>query len=92
MGNLKRGVYKKFVVRRTDGRDKPGQKHHGCEYFVLDVYHDKFAIPALGAYAKACFKEYPILAAHLRDFLNGTGHPNKGGASNRIALIRDNKP
>lgn len=60
------GVYEKFKVERTDGRSEPGEKHHGCTYFVLDLNHDKHAIPALRAYAKSCAKEYPELAADLK--------------------------
>lgn len=60
------GLYRKFEVNRTDGSDAPGGKHHGCEYFVLDTTHDKFAAPALLAYANACESEYPELAADLR--------------------------
>lgn len=56
------GVYRKFNVSRTDGRDKPGGDRHGAEYFVLDVTHDKFAKPALAAYAAACRNDYPALA------------------------------
>lgn len=32
-----RGLYVKFHVERTDGRSAQGEKHHGCQYFVLDV-------------------------------------------------------
>lgn len=60
------GVYEKYHVRRTDGRDAPGEKHADCCYFVLDLNHDKHAIPALKAYADACALEYPLLAIHLR--------------------------
>ena len=56
------GVYRKFNVSRTDGRDQPGGDRHGAEYFVLDVTHDKFAKPALAAYAAACRNDYPALA------------------------------
>lgn len=56
------GVYRKFNVSRTDGRDQPGNDRHGAEYFVLDVTHDKFAKPALAAYAAACRNDYPALA------------------------------
>lgn len=62
----KRGLYGKFFVERTDGRSAPGQKHDGCEYFVLDLDHDKHAGPALEAYAASCDSEYPALAADLR--------------------------
>jgi hypothetical protein len=65
--NKAQGVYRKFDVRRTDGSDQPGGKHEGCEYFVLDVTHDPYAIPALTAYAKACEDTHPVLAADLRD-------------------------
>lgn len=58
----KRGLYQKYEVRRTDGSDK----HKHCEYFVLDLNHDKHARKALKAYAKSCEKEYPHLAADLR--------------------------
>lgn len=59
------GLFKKFNVSRTDGLDAPGEKHHGAEYFVLDVTDDPFAIPALAAYASACRNDYPLLAADL---------------------------
>lgn len=57
-----RGIYDKYNVERTDGSSKPGGKHDGCAYFVLDLEHDEFAIAALKAYAKACRREYPALA------------------------------
>jgi hypothetical protein len=60
-----RGLYNKFEVKRVDGKDNPGEKHHGCEYFVLDVTHDKFAAVALVAYANACASEYPELSKEL---------------------------
>jgi len=61
------GLYRKFVVERTNGSSGPGGKHEHCDYFVLDWMHDKFAIPAALAYAKACEAEYPELARDLRD-------------------------
>jgi hypothetical protein len=66
MGKREVGLYNKFFVERTDGTGAPGGKHHGCEYFVLDLTHDKFAKAALAAYANACRSEYPLLAADLR--------------------------
>lgn len=66
MGDKSRGLYNKFTVERTDGTSASGQKHDGCEYFVLDLTHDKFTIPALAAYIDACTVEYPRLAADLR--------------------------
>lgn len=65
MGDRNRGLYGKFYVERTDGKSAPGEKHHGCEYFLLDLNHDKYAIPALRAYAEHCVAEYPALAHDL---------------------------
>ncbi len=48
--SMPKGLYEKFRVERTDGRSEPGEKHEGCEYFVLDLDHDPHAIPALKAY------------------------------------------
>jgi hypothetical protein len=59
------GLYKKFNVERVDGSSGPGGKHENCEYFVLDIKHDKFAIPAMAAYADACEYEYPELAEDI---------------------------
>ncbi len=61
-----RGLYNKFVVTRTDGRSAPGEKHEGCQYFILDVTHDPFAGAALRAYADQCETHYPQLAKDLR--------------------------
>lgn len=54
MGDKTKGLYGKFIVQRTDGSDQHGGKHHGCEYFVLDLSHDKHAYMALRAYANSC--------------------------------------
>lgn len=59
------GLYRKFDVRRTDGRDLPGGDREGATYFVLDVTHDPHAKPALAAYAAACMADYPQLAGDL---------------------------
>ena len=66
MSRKELGLYNKFSVGRTDGRDNPGEKHCDCDYFVLDLTHDPYALPAILAYADACFREYPQLAADLR--------------------------
>lgn len=47
------GLYRKFKVERTDGQSAPGGKHHGCEYFVLDMNHDKHALAAIRAYIRS---------------------------------------
>lgn len=66
-----KGLYRKFTVRRTDGTDAPGQKHDQCTYFVLDMDHDKHAIPALRAYAKSCKASHPHLARDLEAVCDG---------------------
>lgn len=66
-----RGLYDKFIVERTDGKSAPGQKHHDCRYFVLDIDHDPNAIPALRAYGKACMSEYPNLSRDIAGILYG---------------------
>lgn len=66
MGDKTRGLYGKFYVSRVDGSGLPGGKHDGCDYFVLDLTHDKHAASALRAYADSCAAEYPLLAADLR--------------------------
>ncbi|HBT32008.1 MAG TPA: hypothetical protein DEB15_03800 [Pusillimonas sp.] len=63
----RQGLFRKFDVRRTDGSDHPGGKHHGCRYFVLDIDHDPYAQAALSAYAGVCEQSHPELAADLRD-------------------------
>lgn len=55
----------KFVVKRSDGSSEPGGKHADCKFFVLDLEHDRFAAPALRAYAEACDADYPLLAADI---------------------------
>ena len=66
MKDQDRGVYDKYsVVERTDGRHAPGEKHHNCQYFVLDLSHDPHSIEALRAYAESCASEYPNLASDL---------------------------
>lgn len=68
---FKAGLYRKYDVHRTDGSDAPGGKHEQCCYFVLDLTHDKHALPALKAYAKSCSDEFPRLAADLLAIVNG---------------------
>lgn len=66
MGDPNRGLYRKFHIERADGQSALGQKHADCDYFVLDLDHDDFALPALEAYEKACRDRYPLLATDLR--------------------------
>lgn len=62
------GLFNKFLVRRQDGSDinELYGKHYGCEYFVLDMTHDKYAVGALRKYADDCEKDLPTLARDLR--------------------------
>lgn len=60
------GLFRKFVVRRVDGSDAPGGKHHGCEYFVIDMTNDQYAPVALRPYAVACRATHPALSADLQ--------------------------
>lgn len=59
------GIFEKFAVRRNDGSDAPGGKHHGCAYFVLDLDHDQHASAAMIAYAASCRVTHPQLAADI---------------------------
>lgn len=65
IGRSEVGLYRKFSVERKDGRSAEGEKHHGCEYFVLDLNHDPFAYAAITTYARKCSDKYPELAADL---------------------------
>jgi hypothetical protein len=59
--NKHRGMYEKYTVTRNDG----SERHVGCEYFVLDMTHDKHAKAAILAYANSCKSEYPQLSYDL---------------------------
>lgn len=60
-----KGLYEKFHVERTDGESALGKKHDDCDYFILDLTHDKHAIPAIAAYAASCTTENALLAGDL---------------------------
>lgn len=85
MGDKTRGLYGKFGIERTDGRHNQGEKHEGCEYFVLDLNHDFFAYAALIAYRDACQEAYPLLAADLTERIDNPLLPeiNLGGEYSR---------
>ena len=67
LDDRERGMYGKYRVKKLG--DAAG-KHSECAYFVLDVTHDPFAIPALIAYAEACRKSHPLLSADLLRMAN----------------------
>lgn len=61
-----RGIHWKYDVKRADIRDqRPGDRHYGCDYFVLDLTHDPDALVAATAYAEACMESRPQLSADL---------------------------
>lgn len=70
MNDKEMGLYPKYNVTRRDGSSEPGGKHEGCQYFVLDLTRDKFAIAALREYAEACRFEYPQLSKDLKVLAN----------------------
>lgn len=85
----RQGLFRKFDVRRVDGSDQPGGKHHGCRYFVLDVDHDQHAHAALTAYAAACESSHPELAADLRSKWGAA--PNNQPAPEQEQILYDPK-
>lgn len=60
-----RGLYDKFFVERTDGRDQEGGDRQDSQYFVLDYVHDPYAVEALKFYAHKCKDEYPELSKDI---------------------------
>lgn len=87
IADQKKGLYRKYRVERLDGSSGPGGKHEHCEYFVLDLVHDKFAQPALRAYASACAAEYPALAADLMQKAGGD-EPANAEAVRVVSALR----
>ncbi len=84
MSDLTRGLYHKFNVERTDGSSEPGGKHHGCDYFILDLTHDKHAYAALRGYIDSCRSEFPALADDLTEKcrqMESRRDMNRGGKS-----------
>jgi len=57
MSETEKGLHGKYHVSRTDGSSKSGGKHDQCEYFVLDLTHDKHAVRALKGYIGSLRKE-----------------------------------
>lgn len=88
MSDHEKGLYRKYDIRRTDGSSAPGRKHDGCPYFVLDITHDEFAIPALRAYADACRTTHPDLAADLDKITKAKGETIDGSALVASRILR----
>jgi len=59
------GLMRKFKVERLTPSSR-GINHDACQYFVLDIDHDRHARAAALAYAQSCELEYPNLARDLR--------------------------
>jgi len=77
--DMNKGVYEKYTITRNDGRDKAGEKHHGCAYFALDLNHDPHARAAIKAYADSCRLTFPDLAKDLDELAlrNDLFNPNE---------------
>jgi hypothetical protein len=91
--NTEQGLYRKYDVRRTDGSDAPGGKHHGCDYFVLDVSHDQAARAALAAYAGAIKATHPQLADDMCDRYDlRTSTPLSGSPQGEGDVAESSKP
>lgn len=58
----KEGLYQKYMVCPLHD---PEYKHAHCKYFVLDLIHDPYSIPALRAYAKKAASSYLVLAQEI---------------------------
>jgi hypothetical protein len=82
-----RGLYGKYRVQRADGTSAPGEKHDGCQYFVLDCHHDPYALPALLAYAKSCREAYPALSKDLARLV-GTFQAGESGRWSAQTIAR----
>jgi hypothetical protein len=63
------GLGQKYYVTRTDGRDIMGEKHHGCQYFVLDLTHDPVARDVAERYSRQIRSVDPQLAEDLHDLV-----------------------
>lgn len=66
------GLYRKYSVKRVDGRDLPGGDKEKARYFVLDYVHDPYARYALAAYADNCELNITELADGIRAALRET--------------------
>lgn len=69
MEDKRNKLQQKYYVDRIDGRDRPGGDRVDSKYFVLDYIHDPYAVPALEAYAFACYKDFPNLSEELRTLI-----------------------
>ncbi len=71
MEDKRNKLQQKYYVDRIDGRDRAGGDRIDSKYFVLDYIHDPYSIPALEAYALACYEDFPNLSAEIRALVAG---------------------
>lgn len=89
MADEDRGFYQKYTVERTDGSSRPGEEHHNCVYFVLDIEHDPFAHPALEAYITACAGSLPRLSSDLVAMLGCLQNQTTNKVNERRYRVRE---
>ena len=88
MGNRNHGLYEKFLVTRTDGESAKGGKHYRCEYFVLDLTHDRMAPAAIRAYVQECRAlGYDALADDLLEKIHDTLQDGEAGAVSEDPVV-----
>lgn len=68
------GLGQKYIVLRLN--DEVG-KHDACEFFVLDLEHDRHTQPALRAYADSVESENPSFASELRELADTFNYTEK---------------
>lgn len=71
MSDDKNGLYGKYTVTRSDN----SPKHKDCNYFVIDITHDKHAKAALLAYAESCEDSNPALSSDIRIYFGSDTSP-----------------
>lgn len=79
MTGSRRGLHRKFIVRREDPEAQA--RHEHCWHFVLDLEHDPHAAAAMRAYAASVLDENPDLAVDLLMRIRGRYGSAAGGAS-----------
>jgi hypothetical protein len=81
MSDRDKGLIAKYSVRRTDGSDQLGGRHHGCRYFVLDLTHDPLARLAAERYAEYAERDgWLSLATDLRALVESERERSRGRA------------
>lgn len=90
MGNDNKGLYRKYDVRRVDGKKDPP----GAQYFVLRVDNDPHALQALLEYASSVSEENPNLASDIRALASSAmlgavaGDSVEGARIGRLEMVK----